>query len=282
MSGSGLRPLERADFPAVVECAAHYPGFGSATGVFLQRIERGWGAGASSFGSIVETAGRVVGFATAIFLERRLGGETVPFCCLGPWYVLPDHRARSLALMASVLTDRTCTYVTMSPNESSVRVLGRFGFAFLDTEYLVFPPLLQAATLVRRPERLTSATADVVALAEATDRTFIEDHTIYGCNAVLVGRDDDYGLVITKRRSLRGRPVSEIVYARNAERIVRSFERVKLKILGLERSIAVMADARILGPRPPRGLRRGRHRMYRSPRFGPAQIDNLYSEIVVR
>ena len=33
---SVLRPLERADFPAVVECAAHYPGFGSATGVFLQ------------------------------------------------------------------------------------------------------------------------------------------------------------------------------------------------------------------------------------------------------
>jgi hypothetical protein len=159
---SVLRPLERADFPAVVECAAHYPGFGSATGVFLQRIERGWGAGASSFGSVVEVGGRVVGFATAIFLQRRLAGETVPFCCLGPWYVLPEHRARSLALMASVLTDRACTYVTMSPNESSVRVLGRFGFGFLATDFLVFPPRRCSDAWTRptaRSSRITRSTA---------------------------------------------------------------------------------------------------------------------------
>jgi acetoacetyl-CoA synthetase len=161
-------------------------------------------------------------------------------------------------------------------------VLGRFGFGFLATDFLVFPPLLHAASLLRAPGLVTAAAPAVLGRVDATDRTFIEDHAIYGCNAVLIGRDADYALVITKRRSLRGRPVSEIVYARNAERVVRSFERIKLEIMRWDRSIAVMADARILGPRPPRGVRRKRTRMYRSPHFTPDRIDNLYSEIVIR
>jgi acetoacetyl-CoA synthetase len=284
-SGGGkpsLRPLTRNDFAAVLACAAHYPGFGDATQVFLDQVERGWGREESSFGSMVLLGDEVVGYATAVFMDRRIGASHARFCCLGPWFVLPEHRMYSLPLMSSVLKDQDCTFVTMSPNSSSVKVLGRFRFEFLATDFLVFPPLAQLGTLLRGRDEICTDTGEVLSRVDDADRRTIEDHTMYGCTATLVGGNADYGLVLTKRRTLRQRPVSEILRVRNAARVTRQFERVKLAILRAERSIALMSDRRLLGGADIKGIARVRNRMYRSRVFSAAEIDNLYSEIVVR
>jgi hypothetical protein len=275
-------PLDRGRFDGVVECASHYPGFGAATRVFLEHIANGWGRDQSVFGVVLLDGEQVAGFATALFMRRFIRREESPFCCLGPWYVLPAHRAHSLALMAAVLRDRTCTYVTMSPNASSVKVLGRFRFEPLAADFIVVPPLAQARTLMRLGAAITSRAEEVLARVDAVDRRYVEDHRVYGCNAFLLGRDGDYGLVITKRRTLRNRPVSEILYVRNAGRVLASFERVKLAILRADQCVAVMSDPRILQGRRLLGIRKARTRLFRSPQFQAADIDNLYSEIVVR
>jgi hypothetical protein len=224
---------------------------------------------------------RIVGYLLAFYSVREIEGRREQICCLGSWYVEPAHRAHSLKLMSFLTTQEGYTFITLTPNAISVTVMTRFfGFRPLSTEMLIYPPLVSVGTLLA-PARILSNRDLIAARIGGSQRRILNDHWKHGCGHYLVESGRGSSLVVTKRRTLRGIPVSEILYASNQTVAVRHFERLKWAVMRGDRCFGVMAEERILGRAPRPRLHRKRVRLFRSSSLGPTQIDNLYSEIVL-
>ena len=81
----------------------------------------------------------------------------------------------------------------------------------------------------------------------------------------------------------RGLALSELLYCSAPHILVRHLERAKLAILRRQRSVALMADARLFPAGLPRGVRISRKdpALFRSSLLEPKELDNLYSELVL-
>ena len=150
------------------------------------------------------------------------------------------------------------------------------------------PPLWRAGTLLE-PGPVIHFQPDAVRriLNEQQQQVF-DDHAPYDCLQLAVVERSDYAYLVVKRRSWRLKqrlpakvPYSDILYCSAPQILTRHLERVKLAILRKQRTVALVADARLLWPEQPRGILIPTHACYRSPLFVAGEIDNLYSELVL-
>lgn len=263
--------------------AAEVARLGESTGERdLERFFRDeWSADRPNRGAAIVHDRKIVGYLLAFYSEREIDGRKEKICCLGSWYVSPEYRAYSLKLMGFLTTQTGYTFITLTPNSISVTVMTRlFGFRPLSMEMLIYPPLVNATTLVH-PARIVTDRHLIEARTGERDRQILHDHWRHGCGHYLIESGAEWSLVVTKRRTLRNVPVSEILYASNRTLAVRHFERLKWAIIRSDRCFGVMVEERILGTAPRRRLRRERVRLFRSTSLSETQIDNLYSEIVL-
>ncbi len=93
---------------------------------------------APNLGFVLESGHRLVGFLGAIYHERFIEGRVERFCNLTSWYVHPDFRSHSLALLTALLRQQNYTFVNFSPSDRVRAVMPVFGFLVLDTHKLLF------------------------------------------------------------------------------------------------------------------------------------------------
>ncbi|MHC2234040.1 hypothetical protein [Bradyrhizobium diazoefficiens] len=126
-------------------------------------------------------------------------------------------------------------------------------------------------------------------------RQIFDDHAAYDCLQLIVVDGPDYAYLVVKRRDQRlaasrlGRlarflplkiPYSDILHCSAPVLLLRHLERVKLAILRRQRTVALVAEARIF-PVPPRGMMLPMITCFRSPLIADGELDRLYSEIVL-
>ena len=75
-------------------------------------------------------------------------------------------------------------------------------------------------------------------------------------------------------------PHSDILYCSDPAPLARHLEWAKLAIMRRQRTLFLFADERIFPVRP-RGVSFEALQFYRSPRFVAADLDKLYSEVVL-
>ncbi len=274
-----IRLLTPEDVPVVVRFCAE--GFRDDPALFARILSPTWDPQRTDKGAILEDQGRMVGFAIALYSHRILKGAQYKFCALGPWYVLPDYRVGSLQLMSFLLAQKDYTFTSHSPNDISLAILTRFKFERLSTCWYVYPLGVNILSLARGGVQIDTNDESILSSATEQERFLINDHRPGGCSVVRVSTDGSSGLVITKRRTLRNVPVSELLYVEDPHLVVSHFERVKWAIARKEGTFMLIADSRLLGPNAPRPLLwRERVRMFRSEILKADEIDNLYSEVV--
>ena len=279
MKKATIRLLNPEDVAAVVRFCAE--GFGDDPALFARILSPTWDPQRVDKGAILEDQGRMVGFATALYSHRILKGGWTKFCALGPWYVLPDYRAGSLQLMSFLLAQKDYTFTSHSPNAISLAILTRFKFERLSTYWHIYPLGANISSLARGGVHIEANDETILSCATEQEKVLINDHHPGGCSVIRVSTHNASGLVITKRRTLRNVPVSELLYVGDQGLVVRHFERVKWAIARKEGTCMLIADSRLLGANAPRPLLwRERIRMFRSEVLKADEIDNLYSEVV--
>lgn len=232
----------------------------------------------------------IVGFIGTIAARRQVNGETAFVRNISSWSAHPKYRGWGMALLAAVLQDETITYTAFTPAPTSWAVLMAQGFKQLDAHRIVMLPLLQ-------PETLFGSTRPVISFDQAAvrqrltnqQRQIFDDHAPYNCLQLTVSDGPDHAYLVVKRRLAARRqgrdlpmriPYSDILYCSAPELLTRHLERVKLAILRRQRTVALVAEARLFPVRP-RGLLLSIRTCYRSPLLPAGDLDRLYSEFVL-
>jgi len=290
--GPHFRPMTPEDLDPVccfLQEAFQESGVKAAT--WRQLFEHRWSD--RSRGLVLLDGATVVGFLGTITALRQLRGKAALVCNISSWSVRAEYRGWGMALLAEVLRDENLTHVAFTPGPTSWAALLAQRFVPMDAHRIIMPPLLQVGALLK-PNRpaISFDPAEVRAMLTGEQREIFDDHAAYDCLQLAVRDGSDHAYLVVKRRrhwfspGRLGRvvpariPYSDILYCSAPEVLSRHLERVKLAILRRQRTMALVADARLF-PVQPRGLRVPARTCFRSLQAAAGDLDRLYSEIVL-
>ncbi len=240
-----------------------------------------WAVEKPNAGFMLLDGDEVVGVQLAFYSERILNGSRERFCNLGAWCVLPRYRFHGLRLLRAVLRQDGYHFTDLSPSGNVVGVNEKLSFRFLDTTTalvpnLPWPTLPGRGRIISDPElierTLTGAELDLY-----------RDHAATSARHVVLARGDEWCYVIFRRDRRKGLPLfASVLYVSNPALFRAMAPRFARHLLIHHHALATLAEERIVAyrPRPSYRLRSPRRKMFRSPSLAPAQIDDLYSELV--
>jgi hypothetical protein len=231
---------------------------------------------------------RVVGFISMIFSTRVIGGKVENFCNLANWIVKDEYRGHSLSLIlpSLKLSDYTLTDFTASPQVNEISQ--RLGFRELDSRLRLLLPLpaLPARRASPGAARMVTEPDQIEPLLGPAERQILTDHRRTECHHLMVKDGDShcyvvFSIVRTKHRLLR---YSYIHYVSNRALFAAHTAAIRATIMQTARSPFLVVDHRTVADialplsvnLPVKTIK-----LYRSSTLGPAQIDNLYSELIL-
>jgi hypothetical protein len=228
-------------------------------------------------GFLLRDGEKTVGFFGVIPSVRA--GER--FANLTSWVTPPEVRNSSLLLLKEVLALRDRTITCMTPAPQLVPLYRRAGFAELETRLRIAYPL-PCGGLPRY--RTTMDAQHIERLVRGEAAQVFADHRTLPCRMLLIHRGDEQCLVISTRTKGRRWHFAHIHYASEAGVFARAFDLVKLRLCLAHRAVFCRMDARLadkFAVRWDREAQLANPHFFRSPRLAAAQIDSLYSELLM-
>ena len=240
-----------------------------------------WKVEAPNHGFMLRDGQCVIGAYLAIYSERMVAGRRERFCNLGAWCVMPDYRFHSFRLLKALLAQDGYHFTDLSPSEKVESVNARLKFRYLDTSAALIPHL---------PWPVLSGRTRISAHPEAIENTLAgEELELYRDHArapaahhLVLTRSGQSCYVMYREVRHKGVPVvAVILHVSNPDLFHRGLIPLTRYLLVRRRLLATLAELRIIGNRPARSFRLNSWpKMYRSTSLNPAQIDDLYSELV--
>jgi acetoacetyl-CoA synthetase len=239
------------------------------------------------FGLVLTIGDEIVGFLGAIYAWRKIRGKTGLVCNLTSLYVLLEYRGWGAALLARAVRDKDITITALTPAPIVRHMLEAMHFATLSTRKIALPPLYHIGTL-RQPRPLISFDPEIVRRSLDDDhRRIFDDHVGSDCLQLVLRAGSEHAFLVVKRNVKRAArlmgvniPYSDILYCSEPRLLARHLEWAKLAIMRRQRTLFLFADERIF-PVQPRGVAFEDLQFYRSPQFDAADLDKLYSELVL-
>lgn len=267
--------------------AEHNPGFPEAR--WRRLVDYRWRGDGDLIGYVLVERGKIVGFLSTLHSRRTIHGRDTHLCNLAHWVVRREFRAESLRLLAAAVRRPNCTITCLTSSPTVGAMLGTLGFKVLDAHVQLIFPSLWFPRLTRRDRPvISSERSTIAATLDAADLKILSDHRDSACRHLILREGSRYCyLVFTEhRRRLLGFdvPYAHIHYTSARDLFRRHRARLAWYMLRSAGAAFLAIDERLAG----RGLgalsRRHRLRVpryYRSETLEPAQIDNLYTELVM-
>jgi len=244
-------------------------------------FEHRWDRDRSPVGYALVDGNEIVGFIGTIRSKRIINGVVEAFCNLTTWYVLPQYRGSGLLLLLQAIKHGDGTITNLTPTVDVEQICVRLGFRVLEERKVALLPLLNARSLAARGTvRVVRDREKLRGLLGERDRQVFDDHKDYACSHFVVVAETGYAYLVTKRRTKRHVPFSDVLYCSDIQVFMKHVERVKLAILRQDRTAALMIDRRFLHGHRPLGFNVARRTLFRSRELTAGDIDNLYSELV--
>ncbi len=249
---------------------------------WTRALDPPWAVDRPNAGFMLLDGEAVVGVQLAFYADRIVDGRSESFCNLGAWCVLPDYRFHSLRLLKAALAQDGYHFTDLSPNSHVVGIISKLRFRFLDTTTALLPnlpwPTLPGRTVISSDPALIERTLT------GRDRQLYRDHagTSAARHLVLI-RGDEWCYVIFRKDRRKQIPLFvTVLYVSNVELFRRMVRPLCRHMLFQHRAAATLGEHRNLGYRPRFGftVETQRRKMFRSATLEPAQIDDLYSELV--
>lgn len=278
-----LRPIEAGDADAV--CAFLHAELNPRVPVedWAALLAPPWSTDAPDHGMLIETAGRIVGVYVAVHSDRVLGGARRTVCNLAAFCVVEEHRAHSLRLMRAMLNRPGVVFTDLSPSGNVVALNERLGFEHLDTATSL---LVNLPRFAGRGIRVSSDVDVAAATVTGEDARLLRDHR--GARAVRhvsVRSGDAYAYLMVRKVRRKGLPVFATVLHAGGDRalLARAWPAVGAHLLAHHGALATLVERRVAAEVFGRGrvLARPRPKMFRGEDVAAAEIDDLYSELVL-
>jgi hypothetical protein len=239
-----------------------------------------WKVAELNHGFMLKDGPRIVGAQLVFYAERLISGKLERFCNLSAWYVLPDYRFHSIRLLMAVLAQDGYHFTCLSPSRGVAAIIDRLKFRSLDTSAALIPNLPWPG---RGTGTRISADPDVIgSTLTGVELDLYHDHAhALAAHHLLLIRGHDYCYVMYREMRFKGLPFAVILHVSDPELFQRSLRPLTRHLLVQHRLVATRAELRTIGRRPPLSVKRNPWtKMYRSAYLEPAQIDDLYSELV--
>jgi len=276
-----IRPVRATDIEPL--CAFLHRGFGTRIPVAAWRrlFDYKWLDAKPNLGLLLVAGGEIRGFMGMLYARRLIQGKTALVCNLSSFYVHPDYRGWSFALLAHALRDETVCYTSLTPSRTVTQMCEAMGFSYIDRNRIILLPLLNAITLRGPSSRIISDPEQVRALLDGEQRRIFDDHAPYDCLQLVLESGSKSAYLVVKRRTLERFPVSDLLYCSAPSLLARHLERVKLAVIRRQRSVALTAEAGIFGAPRPLGVVIRRPMLFRSSVLQAHELDRLYSELIL-
>ena len=242
------------------------------------------------YGEVLVAGGDPVGFFGAMYSNREVNGRTERFCNVFSWYVLPEYRRHSMALVTSLMRRPGLTLTNVTAAQHVVPIFRKLGFTLTDEFRLICRPRA-ASLLSRRGAQVRVVPHDEVSaqlLGPAAFRIF-EDHLGRTVRRTVFEAAGDGCLLVSKRMFWSGFRFArtDLYYASDRDFLRRHFAQILSRMLWMDKSVALHADPHVLGFTP-EGVERiaatalyPSSTLFRSDRVEAADVDRLYSELVI-
>jgi acetoacetyl-CoA synthetase len=264
-------------------CVLLHHGFGERIPVSAYRLlfDYKWLDEKPNLGFVLVAGDEIRGFIGVVYARRLIQGETALVCNLSSFYVHPDYRQWSFALLARALRDETVCYTSLSPSRTVTQMCEAMGFSHIDTNKIILPPLLNAVKLRGPRAKIIFDPQQVRSLLDEEQRQIFDDHAPYDCMQLALVCGSETAYLVVKRRRIRWLPVSDLLYCSAPSLVARHLERVKLAIIWRQRSVALTAEAGLFGALQPLGVVIGQPVLFRSATLHARELDKLYSELIL-
>jgi acetoacetyl-CoA synthetase len=244
----------------------------------------------TDYGEVLIADGKVAGFFGAMYSDRQVRGRRERFCNVFAWYVHPEHRRHSIALVASLVRRPGVTFVNVTPADHVVPIFRRLGFTLTDTERVICRPFSRRL-LTRGGGRVSVLPHDRVTrdALEPAEFAIFQDHYGRTVRRTVFEAGGERCLIVSKRMYWSGvrYPRTDLYYVSNREFFERHFEQAVLRLLWSDKTVALHADPSLLGFVPRGSTRIAATALYpsatlfKSATVGAGDVDRLYSELVI-
>lgn len=252
-------------------------------------FEYRWKSPDEQVGNVLVDKGRVVGFIGTMFSRRVIDGQEAALCNLSSWIVKDEYRSEGMRLLLPLLRLKDHTFTNLTLNVRVAEIMRRLGFKDLDTNVkLLFPvPWFSSVPEGDKPS-IVSDLAQIKKVLASADQRILADHSQYGCGHIVIREDGDYCYVLFTRK-YRGEsyykvPYAHLHYISNRKLFLKYLNRIKLNFLTEHKCFFLMVEERLIGKQPipfSKVHTLKVPKMYKSQRLTSAQVDNLYTELVV-
>ena len=280
-----VRPATSADFAQVLPLLHQLNNTRITDAVWQRLFSNFWQQDNFQPGYVLDTGERIVGFIATLYSLRALDPaqpeQLTTICNLSSWIVEEEYRSSSLFLLMPILRQKDVTFTSLTSSPEAYAIYNKLGFADLDAQARV----IYANPLMRgKGYRISTDPAQFVHTLSKSEQRYCRDHQLLDCTQLLIERGDngghDYCYCVgeIKRGKVHLHYVSNPYFFREH---IGDFRTPLLKALAQK---CLQVDERLLAGRAlllSRKKRFSQPKQYKSPSVLPAQIDGLYSELLM-
>jgi hypothetical protein len=246
-----------------------------------------WHDEADAPGYVLMDGASVVGFLGTIFSQRPINGRIEKFCNVSSWIVKPEWRGESIKMVLPLVRMPDCTVTNFSPSTTVSKIFEQLGFRYLDTHAFIFYPTARLYRLLKKSAyTLITDEARILEKLSESDRVIFRHHSGFKCGHILLYRESDreYCYCIYTNIVRRKLHFNHMQHIGNPAVFIDHAEAIGARLFLRTGTPFMKVDCRLLGASTLPGTIRFKvtsPRMFKSERVESAQVDNLYSELVI-
>ena len=282
MSLPTLLPIRDEDLPDFCRFLNENLSDERSAEAWAEAFRQPWCRDKPNNGFLLRSEGRVVGGIGAIYADRTIRGQECRFCNITSWCVQDTFRSQSMRLAMAVTSQPGLHFTDLTPTAVVSKTLQFLKFKPMDERHAVFANYPAMPSWLGGASILTD-TSRIEALLSPADAKALRDHVhLPWLRHLAVGRDDAWCHIVWKPTRLRNIAGAIVLAVSDPELFLRCRPAVGGHFLLRHGLPYLRIEIRLL-PRVEgygRILSGYQNKVYRSDSLGPADIGNLYTELV--
>jgi hypothetical protein len=276
-----VAPILPSDLPRVAQFLHEYHNANISIADWLRSFSQPWCPDAANHGYMLLDGDRIVGTLGAIYSDQLLQGKMEHFCNLAHWCVLKEFRRHSMMLAMKLVSQKNCHFTNLTPLPVVEKTLSFLKFKPLDENHTV---ILVPANALGFSRARISLDDESILLHAPPDlkKTYLDHRGVRGLRQMLVGQPGAWLYLAFRDISIKHLNGAHILHSSDPELFSRYLGAVCRYLMLRRRIFAIRSDSRFLAKKPPFSVCQPFPvpTLYRSETLNPAQVGNLYSELV--
>jgi len=277
-----LLPIRDEDLPEFCRFLTENLSRERTADAWAQAFRQPWCRDKPNNGFLLRSEGRVVGGIGAIYADQTIRGQECRVCNITSWCVQDAFRAQSMRLAMAVTAQPGFHFTDLTPTAVVSKTLQFLKFKPMDERHGVFLNR-PAAPLWRGGARIVTDPAGLEAILSPADARVWRDHRhLPWLRHLAVGREGAWCYIVWKPTRLRNIAGAMVLAASNPEEFLRYRIAVGSHLLLRHGLPYLRVETRLLPETQgyAKILSGYQNKVYRSDTLEPADISNLYTELV--